>query len=40
VGLSDADGSLIVIFESKSGKYSLDAELDVERLLTAEPGRK
>ena len=39
MGLSAEDGSLIVTFESKSVKYSLDAELEEERLFTAEPNQ-
>ena len=40
VGLSIFDGSLIVILESKSGKYSFDAEVELERLFTAaEPNK-
>ena len=37
VGLSTIDGSLIVTFESKSGKYSLEAEVELDKLLTADP---
>lgn len=27
----------MVIFESKSGKYSFDADVELDRLLTADP---
>lgn len=30
----------MVILESKSGKYSFEAEVELERLLTADPAKK